>query len=179
MSNLRFNKNILKAKDKENTQNQKNKSFTKILKENVGGIADKLDRTGTLSKILSGNLKDTLTPIRLLELDVLATFKAFKESDKAVGEMAKSMGISYKESLGLRSELTKISFQSDSIFVNTKNMQESMMALNKEFGTATSFSSEMTEDFTRLTKEAGYSAEAAGSLAKITVLTGGPIYQIM
>lgn len=163
---------ILKAKEKENTQNQKNKSFTKILKENVGGIADKLDRTGTLSKILSGNLKDTLTPIRLLELAVLATFKAFKESDKAVGEMAKSMGISYKESLGLRSELTKISFQSDSIFVNTKNMQESMMALNKEFGTATSFSSEMTEDFTRLTKEAGYSAEAAGSLAKITVLTG-------
>ena len=166
---------ILTAKGEENTQNQKNKSFTKILKENVGGIADKLDRTGTLSKILSGNLKDTLTPIRLLELAVLATFKAFKESDKAVGEMAKSMGISYKESLGLRSELTKISFQSDSIFVNTKNMQESMMALNKEFGTATSFSSEMTEDFTRLTKEAGYSAEAAGSLAKITVLTGGDL----
>tara|TARA_B110000208_G_scaffold8266_1_gene10695 strand:+ start:765 stop:2909 length:2145 start_codon:yes stop_codon:yes gene_type:complete len=163
---------ILTAKGEENTQNQKNKSFTKILKENAGGIADKLDKTGTLSKILSGNLKDTLTPIRLLELAAVATFKAFKESDKAVGEMAKSMGVSYNEAKDLRSELTKISFQSDSIFVNTKNMQESMMALNKEFGTATSFSSEMLEDFTRLTKEAGYSAEAAGSLAKITVLTG-------
>ena len=162
----------LKNLQKINDEKQKSKSFTKILKENAGSIADKLDKTGTLSKILSGNLKDTITPTRLLELAVVAIFKAFKESDKAVGEMAKSMGISYKESLGLRSELTKISFQSDSIFVNTKNMQESMMALNKEFGTATSFSSGMLEDFTRLTKEAGYSAEAAGSLAKITVLTG-------
>jgi hypothetical protein len=157
---------------KINDEKQKNKSFTQIIKENVGSIANKLDKTGTLSKILSGNLKDTLTSTRLGELALLGILKAFLEIDTASGEMAKFMGISYNEAKDLRSELTQVSSQSESIFVNTKNMQESMMALNKEFGTATSFSSGMLEDFTRLTKEAGYSAEAAGSLAKITVLTG-------
>lgn len=163
---------ILKVKDKENTQNQKNKSFTKILKENVGGIADKLDSTGTLSKILSGNLKDTLTPTRILELAVVGIIKAFKEGDKAIGEMAKTMGVSYNEAKGMRAELTQIGLSSNNLFATTKNLQESMMALNKEFGTSTSFSEEMLVDFNDITKAAGYSAEAAGSLAKITVLTG-------
>ena len=169
---FKIQQDILIAKKDENTLNQKNKSFTKILKENVGGIADKLDRTGTLSKILSGNLKDTLTPTRILELAVVGIIKAFKEGDKAIGEMAKTMGVSYNEAKGMRAELTQIGLSSNNLFATTKNLQESMMALNKEFGTSTSFSEEMLVDFNDITKAAGYSAEAAGSLAKITVLTG-------
>lgn len=163
---------ILTAKGEENTQNQKNKSLTKVIGENLANAADKLDKTGTLSSILKGNFKDVVTASRLFELSFAGVFKAFTALDKSAGELAKSQGISYKEATKLQEEMTYMAISSNSIFVNTKNMTESMMALNKEFGTATSFSSEMTEDFTRLTKEAGYSVEAAGSLAKITVLTG-------
>ena len=119
-------------------------------------------------KSLTQSLKKSLGPAAILK----ELYSTFKESDKAVGELAKSMGTSYGEASNLRGEMTKMSFQSNSIFVNTKNMQESMMALNKEFGTATSFSGEMLDDFTRLTKEAGYNVETVGKLSRLTTLTG-------
>ena len=162
----------LNSLQKTNKEKQKSKSLTKVIGENLANAADKLDKTGTLSSILKGNFKDVVTASRLFELSFAGVFKAFTALDKSAGELAKSQGISYKEATKLQEEMTYMAISSNSIFVNTKNMTESMMALNKEFGTSTSFSSEMVEDFTRLTKEAGYSAEAAGSLAKITVLTG-------
>jgi len=65
----------LKGLKVRNDLTQKNKSFLQIAKENAGGLADKLDKSGTLSKVLSGNLLGALTPTRLIEIAILGISK--------------------------------------------------------------------------------------------------------
>jgi hypothetical protein len=50
---LNFQAKALQAIKDENTELQKQKSFYQVLKEGSGAIADKIDKTGTLSKVLS------------------------------------------------------------------------------------------------------------------------------
>ena len=169
---LNFQEKALQAIQDKNTELQKQKSFYQVIKENTEGIADKLDKTGTLSKILSGNVKDVVTPLRLAELAAVALFNALKGADQATGELAKSFGTSYKEASNIRVELNTISNLSGDVNMTTEKLGKSLMALNKEFGTATMMSGELLTDFTNLTNVAGYSAEAAAGLARITVATG-------
>jgi len=74
----------------QNIAFQKSKSLTTILKENAGDFADKIDKTGTLSKLLSGNLADVVTPVRLMEVAILGTFKAMVAIDEQSGKLAKN-----------------------------------------------------------------------------------------
>ena len=56
--------------------------------------------------------------------------------------------------------------------VNTQGLTEALITLNNQFGTFAYLSEEALTTFTRLTKEAGLSAESAGMLFRTTVLTG-------
>ena len=58
----------LKLLEKRNKDNLKSISFSGILLKNISGFTDKLDKTGTLTEILKGNIGDVLTDARQLEL---------------------------------------------------------------------------------------------------------------
>jgi len=121
-------------------------------------------------------LKQSLTdPAAVTSFLVTEIISAIQGVDKATGELAKSFGISYDQAGGIRNELNTIANFSGDINVNTSRLQESLIAINKEFGTATMFSGEILTDFTQLTKVAGYSTEAAAKLSKITTATGGDL----
>ena len=79
---------------KNNEERQKGKSLFEIAKENAGNLADKIDKSGTLSKILSGGIKSVITPMRVLELTVLGILDSFLSIDKLNGELAKNLNIS-------------------------------------------------------------------------------------
>jgi chaperonin cofactor prefoldin len=118
-------------------------------------------------------LKKSLTdPVVITTFLITEMVFALKGADKATGELAKSFGTSYKEASNIRGELNTISNLSGNVNMTTEKLGKSLMALNKEFGTATMMSGELLTDFTNLTNVAGYSAEAAAGLARITVATG-------
>jgi hypothetical protein len=120
-------------------------------------------------KQLITSLKDPLVVTTFL-VDEMIT--ALTKADKATGELAKSFGTSYNNAANIREELSTIANFSLDVNVTTDALQKSLIAVNKEFGTATMFSGELLTDFTQLTEVAGYTNEAAARLSKISVATG-------
>jgi hypothetical protein len=120
-------------------------------------------------KQLMTSLKDPLVITTFLVDEMV---DALKKSDKETGELAKSFGTSYNEASNIRNELNTIANLSGDVNITTSALQKSLLAVNKEFGTATMFSGELLKDFTQLTEVAGYTNEAAARLSKISVATG-------
>lgn len=141
--------------------------------ENGEELPTRMQALGMITKSVGAQIKNFLTdPFAVILFMVKELLAALKLSDKATGELAKSMGTSYAEASAMRQELGNIAGLSFDANINAQNLQKSMMALNKEFGTATMMSGELLKDYTRLTEVAGYSAEAAAGLSRITVATG-------
>ena len=74
----------LDAIKNNNKEFNKTLSFTKVFGKNISEAADKLDKTGTLSEILKGNIKDILTPTRILELAFTAISTLTLAANKSV-----------------------------------------------------------------------------------------------
>jgi hypothetical protein len=130
------------------------------------------DAIGHFTNIIKQNLVGILDPIQLIQKGILALYKATTAADKSTGELAKSFGISYAEAASLRNELNIIANLSADTNINTASLQKALIELNKQFSTATMLNGELLKDYTKLTEVAGYTAEAAAGLSKITVATG-------
>jgi hypothetical protein len=141
----------------ENADNFKNKF--EVLK---GGIKE-------AGSQLKNSLKDPLVVTGFLMDQMI---DALTKADKETGELAKAFGTSYSEAAGLRDELNTMANLSGDVNITTSALQKSLIAVNKEFKTATMFTANLLEDFTNLTEVAGYTNEAAQRLSKISVATG-------
>jgi hypothetical protein len=172
---LDFQKQALQAIQDQNTELQKSKSFYQVLKESAGGIADKIDKTGTLSKILSGNIKDVLTPMRLVELAIVGIFKAAVKADEATGKLAKNLNLSYGEAVVLESKLNSAANLSLKTSVTTKGLGEALMAVNGELGIFNTTIDKNLISFEQLHKTAGLTYEELSGVSKITNATGGDL----
>jgi hypothetical protein len=131
-----------------------------------------LDTQTNKYKNIGQTLKDQLTTANIIDTVIKEMANALLKADKSTGELAKSFGTSYSEAASLRNELSTIANLSNDININVANLQDSLIAVNKEFGTAAMLSGEFLTDFTHLTKVMGYSSEAAAGLSRITLATG-------
>jgi hypothetical protein len=172
---LEFQKQALKAIEDENNELQKQKSFFQVIKESTGEVANKIDKTGTLSKILSGNLKDVLTPMRLAELAMVGIFNAAVKVDEQTGEIAKNLNISATDALQLQSELNSAANSSKEISITTKGLGEALMAINNELGIFNTTIDKNLIAFEQLHKTAGLTYDELSGVSQITNATGGDL----
>ena len=98
--------------------------------------------------------------------------KMLAASDKAAGELAKSMNVSYGQAQLMRKELRAQAMESDSIFVSTEKLSESMAAINKTLGTNVMLNSQDLETFTKLREQAGFTNEELMGIQAISSATG-------
>jgi hypothetical protein len=140
--------------------------------EDAGKSVSRLQVLGVGMVSAFKGLGNTLTDPSFLLTNLI---KALVTSDKQTGELAKSFGNSYSEALSLRNELNTIANLSGDINITTASLQKSLVAINKEFGTAAMLNGELLKDYTQLTEVAGYTNEAAAGLSKITLATGGDL----
>jgi len=105
--------------------------------------------------------------------------KALIASDKAAGDMAKSMNMTYADSARLRAELTQMAHSQLDITnlsagnaVTTAGLQETLMSVNKTLGTSTMLSEDMLVQFTQMRKMAGFTNEELMGIASISLSTG-------
>ena len=131
----------------------------KVLKVGFGEVKDQLAESLTDPLAIGTFLATQITD-------------AFLSLDKSTGELAKNFGISYRAASGLSNDLNSAANNSYLLNVNTQGLTEALITLNNQFGTFAYLSEEALTTFTRLTKEAGLSAESAGMLFRTTVLTG-------
>jgi hypothetical protein len=125
---------VLKKIEAKNNKLQKSKGLFQILQESAGGIANKIDDSGQLAAILSGNIGLLFTPLRLAELALLGIVEAFKEADKQTVELANSLGFSYNEAATLRGELQNAANLSGDLAITGKGLTKALMASNGELG---------------------------------------------
>ena len=156
----------------QNIEKQKSKSLLTLLGEGGANLLDKLDKSGTASKLMKLNLKDTVTPMRLMELAIGFVVDAFISLDETTEKVAKNLGISFHEAAGMNSQFSQIAQDSNNIFVTTEGIANSQIQLSAALGTNAMFTAEMLQTQTELTTQLGLSAETSGEIAKLGLLTG-------
>jgi hypothetical protein len=141
-------------------------------KESLKSQNTELSTQTSKYKNIGNALKDQLTTANLIDFAIQQMVSALIKADTQTGQLAKAFGTSYSEAASMRNELNTVANLSGDVNITTGALQESLIALNKEFGTAAMLSGELLTDFTNMTKVMGYSNEAAAKLSKITVATG-------
>jgi hypothetical protein len=143
-----------------------------LIVDNMNAQNTELSTQTNKYKNIGNALKDQLTKANLIDFAIQQMVAALQKADNQTGQLAKAFGTSYSEAASLRNELNTVANLSGDVNITTGALQESLIAVNKEFGTATMFSGELLKDFTNMTKVMGYTDEAAAKLSKITVATG-------
>ena len=140
---------------------------TKRLAQEAQVTGEKFSAMGTFTKLLGNNLLDSLSYLKLIEVIIIRTIAAIGFIDKSSGELAKNLGISNVQARELISSFNEISISSDNIFVNTKNLNQAFSDLSKNLGLVKFASDAILTNQVELTKQAGYSTEAAIELTKL------------
>lgn len=135
-------------------------------------LGDKFKVAGNLAKELGGNLMKSLGPIALIVMAVEQLIDAFKMVDKASGDTAKNLGVSYSAAQQMTSEMNNVAMASDDIMVNTQNLVAAQNTLNGMFGTTVQFSGKMAEDFVSIQTRLGLSEEAMKGFVQVTMNNG-------
>ena len=137
--------------------------------EKAATLGDKFKILGAGAKsAFSGLGKSLLGPEAL----IAGFVDALQQSDKAAGDLAKSFNITYSEALDTRRELSNMATLSGDVALNTKGLQESMVAVGKSLGTNAMLNEGDLKTFTKLREQAGYTNEELIGIQKLSLVNG-------
>jgi len=143
----------------------------------TGEIPDDFNAIGLLVIKMGQNLVKAFGPLALA-LTALGMFtKALIDSDKEAGELAKNLGISYKEGLKLSEAARETAREFEGI--GSKDVLKAQESLNKYFKTGAKFSSKIAGEFAQIQKRTGLSDKAMGTFTKMAMKSGKPIKSIL
>jgi hypothetical protein len=131
----------------------------KILKEGIG----------SMKKSIVENLKDPFAIVGFLMNELIT---ALISADKATGELAKSMNMSYDSASDLRQEMNQIANLSMDASVTTRGMQESYMAIGKSIGAQVDMNEANLVFMTQMREKAGLTNEEMVSMQNLAATTG-------
>ena len=126
-----------------------------------------LKQLGTAAEHIGTNMKAAFGPAFLLYLA-----QAGLKADVQTTKLAKSLSQTKFEAAQTRDNLAGMARASGDNFVTTEKLVESTLKLGQQLGISSTFSGDLTKEFTTLTGKIGLSEESAGGLAKLTVATG-------
>ena len=177
MENLTIAEEILEKKLKENTENQKGKTLLELTLNPLKKLADKIDSTGTLSKIMSGNFKDTVTYSRAAQLSAASMvnflIKAVVELDKLQTGLNRQFGFTDKTAMKLQVRFQNIAKSSKSNFITFKDIHKTMAAITDVTGVfAGTLRGEVLEGAARALELMDLSGESVARLAFNAQRTG-------
>jgi len=129
-----------------------------------------------LGKSVRGALSDPLVSASLL-LSAISTLAGkiadgFKRSQENTGALAKGLNITNGEAMQLSKSFSQASFGSDRLFVSSKGLTETLVAINSELGTTVQLSSEELLTFTKLRETAGLTNEELMGIQKLSLANG-------
>jgi hypothetical protein len=122
------------------------------------------------SNLLLVGFKAAAGSIATLSLGFFIT-QGLKASSQ-VTDLQKSLLLSKNEAYALRDGFIGVAAASGDAFITTDKLLASNAALSQQLGFSKRFSDDLNIGFTNLTKRIGLSEEAAGGLAKASIITG-------
>lgn len=122
-------------------------------------------------------IKDTIPVLsNLFSLGFFGT-QALKASSQ-VTDLQKSLLVSRDTAYDIRESFIDIANASGDTFINADKLLEANAALSQQLGFSKAFSADLNIEFINLTKRLGLSEEAAGGLAKASIITGRSLKSI-
>ena len=143
--------------------------------------AQKQQKTMSKSFELMGNaakraLTDPMVQVAIamkaISAVVGAIAEGFKRFDKTTGSISKSLNITNSEAGGIAQSMVRASFGSDKLFVSSKGLSESLIAINDSLGTSVVLSNDQLETFTKLRETAGLTNEELMGVQKLSLANG-------
>ena len=157
------------------------KQYEKEIKDNqiiLEQLKEQNSVSGALKKIygdIKDKISDSLKPISLMTtaFEFLKNL-AFAVSDQTT-QLQKNLVLSQDEARDLRQDFNDMAVSSGDVAVNTSRLVEANLALGKQLGFNSKFTTDLNVQFVKLTKQIGLSEEAAGGLAKLSIATGSTL----
>jgi len=179
LENIELQQQQLDLIEEQNIEEQKKLSLYQKFSGALGGILDQYDKTGTLSKLVSGNLKDSLTFGQMLQVAAAALVKAMFDVSAQTASIRKELGLSSEASYRLRNDFAAISSSSENSFINVDRLVKGFNDLSKETGLVADFGGQTLESFTSLNQQMGFSTKEAAQLVILSRSQGKNTEQIL
>jgi hypothetical protein len=143
---------------------------------------DAADAGGSSFEVLAEGIMATGSEIANVFKDPLATLiylvQAGLKADEQTTKLAKTLTQTKTEAAATRDNLADMARASGDNFLTTEKLVESTLKLGQQLGIASTFSGDLTKEFSILTGKIGLSEEAAGGLAKASIITGRSLKSI-
>jgi hypothetical protein len=137
--------------------------------ETAATMGQKFKIMGAGLKSMGSSLGKNLTDPAFL---ITQMSKALKIADDGAGDMAKKMNLTYGEALNTRRELGNMAAMSGDVALNTKNLQESYMAVGAALGTNAMLNKEDLTTMTKLVTQAGFQHSELMGVQKLSLVNG-------
>jgi hypothetical protein len=139
----------------------------------TGGFTDKMKVLKSGATEAGKQLKASLQDPTVVSTFLIKQFiDALKSVDSLAGDTAKQFNLSYKEASQLNNQLTNTAALSGDAAVNTKGLNESMMAVGKTLGSNAKLNDADLITFTKLREQAGYTNEELASIQTLSLANG-------
>jgi hypothetical protein len=160
--------------ERSNILSQNKEELGNLSKKNAqfSGMKGQFKVLAEGAKAFGENLKKSLGPAALIAMAIEEIINAMKIIDSGAGDMAKSMNMTYSEALKTREELGTIADLSGDAAVQTKDLQESLMAVNKALGSNARLNEADLVTMTKLTKQAGFTHDELMGIQKLSLVNG-------
>ena len=117
-------------------------------------------------------IKNITDPAAILSFTIKQLFDALKLADKGAGDLAKGFNMTYAEANATRGELGQMAAISGDIALNTKALQESLIAVGNSLGSNASLNEKDLKTFTKLREQAGYTNDELVGIQKLSLVNG-------
>jgi hypothetical protein len=137
--------------------------------ETAATMGQKFKIMGAGLKSMGSSLGKNLTDPAFL---ITQMSEALKIADDGAGDMAKKMNLTYGEALNTRRELGNMAAMSGDVALNTKNLQESYMAVGAALGTNAMLNEKDLTTMTKLVTQAGFQHSELMEIEKLSLSQG-------
>lgn len=122
---------------------------------------------------IGSSIKTSLTdPLTVSIFLIRQMWLALVETDKITTQLARDFNLSYNEASHLRQSLNGVANTGADINLNTKVLQESLVAIGKSLGSNASINEADLIVFTKLREQAGYTNDELVGIQKLSLTNG-------
>jgi hypothetical protein len=163
--------------------NKKVREFAEELEKTEPNLSEAEKKQRVMRKgfeLMGESIKKSLNdPLTVASIAITGLVKiaglvadGFKRSQENTGALAKGLNITNGEAMQLSKSMSAASFGSDRLFVSSKGLTETLVAINSELGTSVQLSTEELLTFTKLRETAGLTNAELMGIQKLSLANG-------
>jgi hypothetical protein len=169
------NKAIEEAKTKLESIKDKRTKDARVLKDQIQSLSSQnkeLDGQTSKYKNIGNALKDQLTSYNAIDAILIGLIDGFNQSQKGIGNMAKSLGMSADRAAVMRQEFAYIANTSMNANLTVKDLAETQIAVGQALGSNARLNRADLETMTDIVKKTGLQHSELMGIEKLSLATG-------